>query len=82
VVVHVRWEVVVSFKFGAVSLGGGSAWLKVTCLFSCGGVLSGGVENIISELFKMSSSFLSASICSNPFSLFFFVMSALDHLVL
>ncbi len=46
------------------------AWSKVTCLFSCG-VLYGGVEVVVSELFKMSSSFLSALICSNPFMLFF-----------
>ncbi len=56
VVVHVRWEVVVSFRFGAVSLGVRVAWSKVTCLFSCG-VLSGGVENLIGELFKISSIF-------------------------
>ncbi len=65
VVVRVRWEVVVSFGFGAVSLGGQVAWLKVTHLFSCG-VLSGDVEYNVGELFKMSSSFLSALICSNP----------------
>ncbi len=55
-VVHVRCKVVVSFRFGAVSLGVRVAWSKVTCLFSCG-VLSGGVENLIGELFKMSSIF-------------------------
>jgi hypothetical protein len=70
VVVCVRLEVVVSFGFGAVSLGGPVTWSKVTHLFSCS-VLSGGVENIVGELFKMSSSFLSASICSTPFMLFY-----------
>ncbi len=53
VVIHVHWEFVVSFGFGAVFLGGQVAWSKVTRLFSCG-VLSGGVENVIGELFKMS----------------------------
>jgi hypothetical protein len=70
VVVHVCWEVVVSFRFGAVSLGGRVAWSKVTRLFSYG-VLFGGVENLLGELFKMTSSFMSALICSNPFMLFF-----------
>ncbi len=46
-VVHVRWEVVVSVRFGAVSLGGQVAWLNVTCLFSCG-VLFGGVKIVYS----------------------------------
>jgi hypothetical protein len=46
------------------------AWLNVTCLFSCG-VLSGGVDIVFGELFKVSSSFLSALIYSNPFILFF-----------
>jgi hypothetical protein len=49
VVFCVHWEVVVSFGFGAVSLGGQVAWLKVTCLFSCN-VLSVGVECIVGEL--------------------------------
>jgi hypothetical protein len=52
VVVCVYWEVVVSVGFGAVSWGGQVAWSNVTCLFSCGG-LSGGVEIVVSELFKM-----------------------------
>jgi hypothetical protein len=81
VVVCVCWEVVVSFGFGAVSLSGQVAWSKVTRLFSCS-VLSGGVENVLSELFKMSSIFLSALICSNPFMLFFLLMPALGHLAL
>jgi hypothetical protein len=70
VVVGVHWEVVVFFGFGAVSLGGQVAWSKVIHLFSCS-VLSGGVEYVVGELFKMSSSFLSASICLSPFMLFF-----------
>jgi hypothetical protein len=53
VVVCVCWEVVVSFGFGAVSLGGRVAWSKVTYLFSCS-VLSGGVEYVLGEFFKMS----------------------------
>ncbi len=40
---------------------------NVTCLFACGRIF----EVIVGELLKMSSSFLSALICSNPFMLFF-----------
>ncbi len=69
VVVCVCWEVVVSVGFGAVSWGGPVDWSNVTHLFSCNG-LSGGVEVIVGELFKMSSSFLRALIYSNPFMLF------------
>jgi hypothetical protein len=68
--VCVRWEVVASFRFGAVSWGGQVAWSNVTSLFSCSG-LSGGVGVVVGELFKMSSSFLSALICTNPFLVVF-----------
>ncbi len=81
VVVCVRWEVVISFMLGAVSLGGQVAWLKVTRLFSCS-VLSGGVENIVSELFKISSSFLSALIVLILSCYFSLLMPALGHLAL
>jgi hypothetical protein len=58
------------------------AWLNGICLFSCSGI-SSSVEAVVGELFKMSSTFLSASICSNPFMLFFFLLKpVLGHLVL
>jgi hypothetical protein len=53
--------------FGSDSCGGFAAWSKVTHL--------GCVGAVTSVLFKMLSSFLSALICFNPFTLFFLFSS-------
>ncbi len=71
----VRWIELFTFGlgavlFGSVSCGGFVAWSKVTHLGSGAG-FSLGVGAVTSVLFRMSSSFLSALICSNPFTLFF-----------
>ena len=66
--VDVRWVELFTLGVGAIlvgsnSCGGFAAWSKVTHL--------GCVGAVTSVLFKMLSSFLSALICSNPFTLFF-----------
>jgi hypothetical protein len=57
------------------------ARLNVTRLFSCGGI-SDDVQIVVGELLKMSSSFLSALICCNPFMLFFPFNACIRSLVL
>jgi hypothetical protein len=71
----VRWVELLTLRLGAVSFGSDScggfvAWSKVTCLGSGSGFLLG-VGAVTSVLFRMLSSFLIASICSNPFTSFF-----------